>query len=171
MARNFTDPSQPIDLTSVDIFNWLAFAQHYNQNQRYPTRILDVSKDLFVGLYFAVSKNFEDPGYVFVFNYNFNDLDIVGEISKQGGTFLDVLKIDGKDGLPYHPQENTLNLLAPPFENERLIAQSGAFIWTRGIEERYQTGSFPFEIPPIHKNNIVSELGERGYTDEILFPC
>lgn len=169
-TKYFEDLAAQIDLANVDIFNWLALAQHYNQDQRYPTRLVDITTDPFVGLYFAAMSGSDQPGFVFVFESNFNDLEVAGKISSQGHTFLDVLKIDGADGLPYHPQETTLNLLRPPFPNARLKAQSGSFIWNRGIANNYFTGGFPFEIPPDKKPAIVEALNQRGYDNQTLFP-
>jgi hypothetical protein len=122
-------------------------------------------------LYFAVSKNFEEPGFVFAFKYNFNDLGKVGSISESGGTYLDVLKIDGSDGLPYHPQDDTLNLLEPPFPNDRLTVQKGVMIWNRAVGGNYWTGGFPFEVFPEYKEAILAQLQEKGYDFANLFPC
>ncbi|MHB1236873.1 MAG: hypothetical protein ACYCY7_04845 [Gallionella sp.] len=95
----------------------------------------------------------------------------MGTISKAGSTFLDVLKIDGNDGLPYHPQVDTLNLMGPPFPNERLSVQKGVFIWNRAIGGNYWTGGFPFEIPPDNKQSILDDLKAKGYEHSSLFPC
>ena len=138
--------------------------------QRYPTRLIDISTDPYVGLYFAVEKDFSESGFVFVFNYNFNDLDEAGIISGNGATFLDVLRIDGNDGLPYHPHDDTLNLMKSPFPNQRINAQSGLFIWNRAIGANYFTGGFPFEIRAEHKKGILNELDSKGYNQDRLFP-
>ncbi|WP_448874422.1 FRG domain-containing protein [Desulfobulbus propionicus] len=169
--KYFQNPSDPIDLSSVDFVSWLGLAQHYNQGQRYPTRLVDITRDPYVGLYFAVSSNFDSPGYVFAFKDNFNELGNVGTISQSGSTFLDVLKIDGKGGLSYHPQDVTLNLMEPPFPNKRLEAQKGVFIWNRAIGGNYRTGGFSFEIHPENKKDILNNLKTIGYDDSTLFPC
>jgi hypothetical protein len=168
--EHFVDPHAPINLGSVDLFNWLGLAQHHNQDQRYPTRLVDVSSDPLVGLYFAVASGLNTPGFVWVFRYNFNDLRCVGTISERGATFLDVLRIDGVDGLPYHPNQFTLALFTPPFPNARLQAQSGLFLWNRAVGHHCRPGGFPIEIAPDLKPAIMKELEGRGYTRDRLFP-
>ncbi len=121
-----------------------------------------------VALYFAVMKNSRRPGFVFAFKDGFNDLGTAGRVAEQGDTFLDVFRIDGNDGLPYCPNDDTINLMRPPVENARSHAQKGLFVWNRGIDCRLRPGWLIFQIPSEQKAPIMSLLAEKGIDENSL---
>lgn len=168
-TKFFDQPTIPIDLQNNDLFHWAALAQHYNKDQRYPTRLLDITKDPLAALYFATEKNPEHNGFVFYFQSNFNDISSQELKIKYGGTFFDVLEIETVDR-KYHPKEDTLNLAKPPFPNKRIEAQRGSFIWTRGIDSNYLKGSLIIEVPAKAKPQILEELERVNCTRATLFP-
>jgi hypothetical protein len=59
---------QEISLSNPSVFDWAALAQHYGK----PTRLVDITKDLLVALYFGVDGNPNHSGYVHIFNPHFS---------------------------------------------------------------------------------------------------
>lgn len=164
------DPAAPIDVGSVDLLQWAALAQHYNHNQCHPTRLIDITRDPLVALYFAVESEPENNGFVYYFKDNFNDIT-PNKILKHGGTYLDVLEVsDPGDKHPCTPNDETLAVARTPFPNRRVEAQRGAFCWTRGIEFGCHKGSLIIEIPSDCKETILTELKRLNYDDYTLFP-
>jgi len=166
-----SDPNSSIDVSSPELFHWLALAQHYNNGQRHPTRLIDLTRDPFVALYFAVVSEPGQNGFVYYFRNNFNEIR-PDRVIVRGSTFLDVLEVsDPGDRWPAHPDENTLNVGRTPFPNRRIEAQRGAFCWTRGNEiDCYRGGALIIEIESQHKPRILDELGHLNYEDHTLFP-
>ncbi len=166
------DPSNPIALDSIDLLNWIALAQHYNSNQRYPTRLLDVSTDPFVALFFAVNDYPEDDGVVIYERIGGSNNDLSNlPATETLGNFLEIVRIEGSDGLPYHPQEDTVNFIRPPLPNRRTEAQRGAFVWTRGSSGSLMRGNgMAISIPSSSKIEIKVHLSKLTYFREALFP-
>lgn len=162
------DPAAEIDVTSRFLLQWAALAQHYNKNQCHPTRLIDLTRDPFVALYFAVNSNPNDSGFVYYFKHNFNEISATTKI-KAGGTYFDVLEIESSDGYPYHPQDDTLTIARTPFPNRRVEAQRGAFGWVRENHTGCHKGSLIIEIPSESKQMILDQLQRLNYDDYTLF--
>lgn len=164
------DPAAPIDVESVELLQWAALAQHYNHNQCHPTRLIDITRDPLVALYFAVESEPEESGFVYYFKHNFNEIT-PKKVLKHGGTYLDVLEVsDPDDKYPCKPNEETLAVARTPFPNRRVEAQRGAFCWTRGTGFSCHKGALMIEIEPAYKATILEELERLNYSDYALFP-
>ncbi len=68
--RIIENPEKDINLENEDLLHWTALAQHYGK----PTRLVDLTGDLLVGLYFAVIGNPKESGFVYYFKENFNEI-------------------------------------------------------------------------------------------------
>lgn len=161
-----------ISIESVDLLHWTALAQHYNQGQRYPTRLLDVTIDAFAALFFAVSSAHDEDGFVawITIGGHSNDLSHLPD-TKTAGVFLDVLSIKANDGGPdYRPGDDTLNYIRPPLPNRRTEAQHGAFVWARGLDQSYLRSGFVIRIPADDKAELLTALKRLNYDDDRLFP-
>jgi len=159
----FVDIDKSINLKTNSLLHWAALAQHYG----YPTRLIDITTDPLIALYFAVNNDFNDDGYVYYFakNGNGNEINKNANI-KIEGTYFDIVEITyGDDDLPYSPKENTLNYAKPPYPNERIESQRGLFCWTRKIEiDCNKSGSLPIRIPANLKLKIKEDLEKLNYS-------
>lgn len=164
------NPANPIDLTNINLLHWAALAQHYNIKQCHPTRLVDVTRDPLVALYFAVVSEPEHSGFVYYFKDNFNEITRNISITI-GGTYFEILTVTHPgDKYPYNPDEDTLAVAKTPFPNRRVEAQRGAFCWTRGIDHSCHKGGLIIEIEPQHKELILHQLERLNYADYTLFP-
>lgn len=166
------DVDQPIELGTVHSLHWTALAQHYNQDQRYPTRLLDVTTDAFAALFFAVSSQPDEDGFVFwsEVRNQCNDLSKMPE-TETAGVFFDILRIRAADGGPdYVPSEETLNYMRPPLPNRRTEAQRGAFVWARQNDHHYFRNSLAMRIPANSKAELLVSLSRLNYTNERMYP-
>ena len=161
-----------ISIESDDLLHWTALAQHYNQGQRYPTRLLDVTIDALAALFFAVSSAHAEDGFVAwteIRNCS-NDLSHLPD-TQTAGAFLDVLSIKANDGGPdYRPADDTLNYIRPPLPNRRTEAQHGAFVWARGLDQSYLRARLVIRIPADAKPALLTALGWLNYNHDRLFP-
>jgi len=165
-----------ISIESIDVLYWAALAQHYNydpQNHqnRYPTRLLDVTTDIFVALYFAVLNNHDKDGFVAwtpIGGAN-NDLSQL-PVTKITGSYFDVVSIKASDGCNYTPSDDTLNYIRLPFPNRRTEAQHGAFLWVRGSSQNYLRNDLLIRIPAANKPAILNDLKLINYDNDRLFP-
>lgn len=141
------DPYFPSLLKYPDHPAWFALARHHG----HPTRLLDVSRDLLVALFFACSDHHDKDGFVFAY------LDLWNPERKNPGRIIhyrDLYDAALGDRIPSyrdhdakHPgtlaehsrmlaqeAQSVRRDMAYLFEcndviNERMIAQRGAFIW------------------------------------------
>lgn len=163
------DPAAEIDVTSNNLLHWAALAQHYNRNKCHPTRLIDITRDPLVALYFAVNSEPEESGFVCYFKDNYNEIT-PDKIIKFGGTYFDVLEVGSPGDRPCHPNDDTLAVARTPFPNRRIEAQRGAFCWTRQIDISCHKGSLIIEIASDYKETILTELKRLNYDDYTLFP-
>ena len=111
--------------------------QHYG----IPTRLIDVTTNPLVALYFACQGNPDKDGVVFIFEenveYDINDENIVATFSylKNNGTIQDFEKLLNKENIIYNDRttiETILNkkyiLINPKLNNPRIVAQHGLFL-------------------------------------------
>jgi hypothetical protein len=139
---------------------WIELAQHYG----HPTRLLDVTLDPLVALFFAVSKHDGVDGAVFLSSGSFNTLD-PGEYDNSLVRFFSIYTL--RD---YSPAENTLFLYRPLAKNRRMIAQRGQFVWCRGIGHSLRATDTRIVVAGESKSNIRATLNRIGYTEDTLLP-
>lgn len=139
---------------------FVGLAQHYGVH----TRLLDVTLNPLVALYFSASSNPNDDGYIFFFIENFLDLSPYNDFRE-----LDTIIASSQIG-DYHPQDDTCLFFRPEWPNARIAAQHGAFILTKGFRESIWNGGGIFKIPSNRKPEILTQLHRFGVTYESLFP-
>lgn len=157
---------------------WLALARH----QGFPTRLLDVSRDIMVGLYFTCNEHPKEDGYLFAFEGTWNPEKNRQKPPTHYADLFDAAlgdmipayrdaNIDVPDTLTKNSKRlansissraNTVYLYeCDTALNKRMVAQQGAFIW-RGDPKMDlldgNPGVFAFRIPAAGKANLLSEL-------------
>ena len=149
------------NLPDRNSIEWLELAQHYG----YPTRLLDVTLDPLVALFFAVSSSSNKDGCVYLSNgSSFNTLDS-GEFETRLDKFFEIYSLRG-----YKPADDTLFFYRPLARNRRMIAQRGQFVWCRGIGRSLRATDTRIVIPAKAKSKIKASLSRLGYTDIALLP-
>lgn len=159
---------------------WIALAQHYGR----PTRLLDMTSNPLVALFFACwSKNFTDgwnqkDGVVYMLLRN--------SLRPQSRDRAHVRPGDIEQGRPTSMYElfepwalsdvrgRVAHLYFPPeveiAVNERLRAQSGLFVWWHPPQEQMNCQKFQILIRADAKSKILRALAAFGIRPELLFP-
>ena len=122
-----------------DHVDWLFLAQHQDG---FVTRLLDVTADPLIALYFAVCDHPDDDGIVWLGSHNFNRYEPQDYADRTIANVFDVFT--ARDGAT--PGPDTAFLMSPLATNTRMVAQFGMFLWTRG---RDRVGTSPM---PVHIN-------------------
>lgn len=144
-----------------DSYEWILLAQHYG----YATRLVDVTRDPMVGLYFACCKHFDDDGYVYAGTPGAGNPFDHYQHSKSFLHLFDVYNVgDNK------PKEDTLFYFRPLANNRRMIAQRGEFLWCRGIDKDCWRSGLPVKIAANAKRRIILTLEKWGYDEQHLLP-
>jgi hypothetical protein len=177
------DPYFPSLLSQPDHPGWLALARHHG----FPTRLLDVTRDLFVAVYFACEDPIVEDGFIFAYIDPWNpERNNPGRVT----TYVDLFDAALGDRIPaYRRAENerpgTIRDNAAILEedygrgradliylfecndviNERMVAQRGAFIW-RGDPTRPLLDGVPnvfvIRIRSGAKQAIIQKLNVLG---------
>ena len=139
---------------------FIGLAQHYGIK----TRLLDVTLNPLVALYFSSISNPEKDGYIFFFIENFLDISPYYDFHA-----LNVLIKSDAIG-EYHPMDDTCLFYKPDWPNARIAAQHGAFILTKGFSQKIWNGGGIFKIPSNRKPEILKQLNRFGISHDSLFP-
>lgn len=168
-SANFTDPFLEKfvpQITATDV-NWIPLAQHYG----YETRLLDVTKNALVALWFAVSSSHNQDGFVYLFPEN--------SYRPQKRCCVDPGAIETRIPDCYHelfeddPSRYHADigyLFCPVIPNSRIIAQQGAFIWWHPIGKSFPNQIFPILVKASAKSTLLKNLAYFGIDEQSLFP-
>ena len=164
------DPNHP---------GWLSYAQHYGGK----TRLVDVTSDPLVGLYFASDPSLEGDGRVWMYP---NTVDLHGNHPPETLENAFEPAISDSQGLEF-ARTNRLhdyqpNVLRPllidsvflfDFDapNKRISAQRGKFLWSGSPLKPLYAGCIGINIPEANKEHIRNTLSALSIHNGSLFPC
>ena len=156
---------------------WLSFAQHYGE----ATRLLDVTKDPLVALYFACSNYDSEDGYVWLFPQPTNIHGIhsiedfreafdagVGGSGEKGIAFYKAGRLH-----EYHPSGDVVPLDQPFLltieePNRRVIAQRGAFLWSPKPLQELTHNGMVIRVAAAAKSELLRKLDAYGINENGL---
>lgn len=131
----------------------MALMQHYGV----PTRLLDVTENPLVALFFACRNNPKKNGEVFLF---------------AEGTLMDIFTSYEEKELK---ENNRIAIVRAKKVSSRQRIQQGCFLWfpkekTRGIKKNDPLIVASIRIPAIAKESLLDELRVLGISERRLFP-
>lgn len=186
----------PIDFQNChSSFEKLVKMQHYEL----PTRLLDISMNPLVALYFAAAGEFDKDGELLLFLIknedlsNFDDewVNILSRISFLSNEIVNVGTDTNKwkalinnlrnlqEPIPYLNNANDLAkvlCVLPKLDNPRIIRQHGAF-FLFGISDgekdkmaALEVATITMRIPSAKKEEVLKQLDQLGINEKFCFP-
>ena len=166
--KAFMPSMHPMDV------NWLPLARHFG----YETRLLDVTVNPLVALFFACESDNGKDGYVYAMqsggfrpvNTRNPTIPDRREYPYIPISYLDLYDVDigfhgdQYDSLPY--------LFEASIPQERLLAQGGLFIFWRNVDLQLpnERQLVPIRVAAHAKKDLANELTAFGITRAVLFP-
>lgn len=150
-------------LHTTSYFEKLVKMQHYEL----PTRLLDISTNPLVGLYFATCQNKSTDGNLIVFPVKNSDIlsfdnPLVENISK--------LSFESPDSSNRDSNESGRAIcVLPKLDNPRIIRQQGAFFLFESSKIK-NLKKYEIIIDHKNKNKIQQQLNSFGINSRFLFP-
>lgn len=154
---------------------WLPIMQHYDE--RFGTRLLDLSTSIFTGLYFACigwdgTIDSTNDGVLYVFLHGNGGLAVRGYYYDEKPEGYDeemdeVAPSSVEDSFKDWKYPDVLRIYRPVLRNNRELAQDGLFLVKGCLSEDLNLGQgFKFRVPAGAKTQIARELWRAGYTPE-----
>ena len=166
-------------LNTNDYIRWMTIAQHHGA----PTRLLDLTSNPLVALFFSCVSLEKNDGVVWVFNtYNYhqwlrNDLNLNSN-ERLTQELLESCVI--KDFIEENDSESLSNILTRPYImypsvlDERMAAQKSRFlVWAsdhRGLEEMIDNDTFLFGKTKTSQRIYENGNPPRGFLGKIIIP-
>lgn len=169
--------------------------QHYEL----PTRLLDITQNPFVALYFAVIEDINEDGRIDVFfvkkqDLNYYDESIVNLLSLIGFAEKEIFDVNDNpekknrfihfvkmqtDSIPFINDLQDIDkvlCVLPKLDNPRIIRQQGAFFLygiKNGVKESMsenEISTISFLVKKEEKRKIREELDNLGINEKYCFP-
>lgn len=132
--------SQPL---AYELVEWLTIMQHHGA----PTRLLDITKSLFIAVYFALSEHLQEDSAVWAINgivfranvlaryRSLNQVVVVGQDALTEFTHKSANQI--LHNRSKHDEWASIFYIEPKIINERISRQQGAFLMPANIETSF----------------------------------
>lgn len=186
----------PIDFQNCkSSFEKLVKMQHYEL----PTRLLDISMNPLVALYFAVAGETDKDGELLIFlirnedlsNFDDNWVNILSWLSFMPEEIVNVESDRKKwkilinnlrylqEPIPYLKNADDLSkvlCVLPKLDNPRIIRQHGAFFLfgiSKGMKENMailDVSTIKMRIPSARKDEVLKQLDQLGINEKFCFP-
>tara|TARA_R110000744_G_scaffold249450_2_gene365713 strand:+ start:360 stop:1235 length:876 start_codon:yes stop_codon:yes gene_type:complete len=160
-----------VDL-NTDNVGWLSYAQHYGIS----TRLVDITENPLVALYFACNQHQQNDGWIFMYTTQFESMEYENYKEMFNGALGDQSALEYyKNGKINEYKPNGFRpvikfpvLIKIPQPNDRVLRQKGAFIWSAEPFRPLLEGTIVLKIKAESKGAILSELKRFGIDKEGL---